>query len=515
MKQVILLLLCHLTVFWVVSTRPNIILILTDDQDHFHGNDTSMNAMPQANALLGDVGIRFSNFYVNTPVCCPSRSELISGRFNHNIRMPTSKGGCMHMNSNTKEYEANTIATGLQKVGYRTGLFGKYLNTHAWFCDKGVRVVPGWDRFFASCKGVYYYNTWNDQGVMITNDTNLCGPPNAAGTNYNTAIVGNYSVKWIREVAMKKDKPFFAYIAPHAPHVGQHGGGGADVTATPAKWYNRSDIFANIRAPRKPNYNFSATEHHWLIAQQKPIMPGFEEDWIDELMRNRWRCLLSVDDLIVDVIRALKDTGVLDNTWIFYTSDHGQNLGHYRLPSCKLNVYEHDVRVPLLVRGPGIRPNTTINALAGNTDLAPTILDLAGGQKAINPLMDGKSLVPLLLNKNGENVWARDTYLIEYNVLGNVQRGAPGFHHLVDSTHSNQYRAVRVINHEKGQNLLLAEFTNQSDWNFTGPTFTEFFDLVQDPWQLNNIAATAPSKLVDEMRERLHDLWTCKAASCP
>ena len=120
-------------------------------------------------------GASFSNFYVNTPVCCASRSELLSGRVAHNIRMPTPKGGCMHMNSNSTEWQANTVATGLQALGYRTALFGKYLNTHEWFCDTGVRVPPGWDRFFASCAGVYYGNTWNDQGKMITNDANLTG----------------------------------------------------------------------------------------------------------------------------------------------------------------------------------------------------------------------------------------------------------------------------------------------------------------------------------------------------
>ena len=164
------------------SGAPNIVLVLTDDQDHFHGsNDTSLNAMPRAHALLAQQGGTFENFYVNTPVCCPSRSELFSGRLNHNIRMPTPAGGCMHMDSNSVEWQTNTVATGLQAVGYRTALFGKYLNTHAWFCDAGVRVPPGWDRFFASCNGVYYYNTWNDQGKMITNNSNLTGPMNAEG----------------------------------------------------------------------------------------------------------------------------------------------------------------------------------------------------------------------------------------------------------------------------------------------------------------------------------------------
>ena len=405
-------------------------------------------------------------------------------------------------------------------MGYRTALFGKYLNTHGWFCDAGVGVPPGWDRFFASCKGVYYDNTWSDQGQMITDDPNLTGPMNANGTNYNTAIVGNYTVNYIRSVP--HDKPFFIFAAPHAPHVGAHGSGGAGVSATPAKWYDRPDIFPNVRAPRRPNYNHTPANMHWLIAQQKPIQPGFEEDWIDELMRNRWRTLLSVDDLIVGVVNALQETGVYNNTIIFFTSDHGQNLGHYRLPSCKLNVYEHDVRVPLLVAGPGIMPSTTINALAGNTDLAPTILEIAGGTAgAINPIMDGKSLAGLLMPTDvrfgGErSSLSRDTYLIEYNSLGNVSRGAPGHYHLVDSTRSNQYRAIRVINVSRGHNILFAEFTDLTDWNFErDDMFTEMFNMTSDPWQIHNVVDTADPKLVSELRNRLHTLWTCKVATCP
>ena len=157
-------------------------------------------------------------------------------------------------------------------------------------------------------------------------------------------------------------------------------------------------------------------------------------------------------------------------------------------------MYEHDVRVPLLVRGPGLTPGTIIDALSGNTDLAPTILELAGGASAVNPIMDGKSMVPLLqpayaaasgLPSSG--AWNRTEFLIEYNSLGVVERGAPvdcgrgkTCYHLVDSPHSNEYRALRVIDKARGTNLLFAEFTNLSDWNFEAPTlFEEYFDMVK------------------------------------
>ena len=96
---------------------------------------------------------------------------------------------------------------------------------------------------------------------------------------------------------------------------------------------------------------------------------------------------------------------------------------------------------------------------------------------------------------------------------GDVKRGAPGFYHLVDSTKSNQYRAMRIIN--ETTNLLFAEFTDLSDWNFDGALFTEYFDMTSDPWQIHNIADTAPASEVAELRATLHKLWTCKATDCP
>ena len=189
--------------------------------------------------------------------------------------------------------------------------------------------------------------------------------------------------------------------------------------------------------------------------------------------------------------------------------------------------------MPLLVRGPHIKANLSVVTISGNTDIAPTILDLAGGPDAVNPMMDGRSLLPLLLTRDAlaavdgsrdssrlRSVVGRETYLIEYNALGNIVRGAPKHHHLVDSTHSNQYRGIRVIN--ATHNLLLAEFTNQSDWDFEDDAgiFTEYFNLTMDPWQLTNLAfpgskaARTHAADIGELRKRLRALWTCKAESC-
>ena len=160
------------------------------------------------------------------------------------------------------------------------------------------------------------------------------------------------------------DKPFFVAVAPKAPHV----------AATPAPWYLTGTFIDALSSPRDPAYNASKellADHHWLIAQQD-IITEKQAQQIDNLFRDRWRSLLSVDDAVVGVMAALDELGVLDNTFMFFTSgaaqcccpfhrclvrrvahnslpchhallrctDHGYNLGQHRLPSCKLNVCE-------------------------------------------------------------------------------------------------------------------------------------------------------------------------------
>ena len=147
-------------------------------------------------------------------------------------------------------------------------------------------------------------------------------------------------------------------------------------------------------APRTPDYNASADAlagHHWLIAQQAAITPA-EGAQIDELFRDRWRTLLSVDDAVAGVVGALDELGALDDTYIILTSDHGYNLGNHRLPSCKLNVYDHDTRIPCSpCAQPGVRARRDVAAPGSNVDVLPTLLALAGGvAPAPGAVVDGR-----------------------------------------------------------------------------------------------------------------------------
>lgn len=312
-----------------------------------------------------------------------------------------------------------------------------------------------------------------------------------------------------------------AYIAVKAPHI-QDGPGFP--TAEPAPWYK--DAFPSVRAPRPASYNYTSPHYHWMIAQQPPITSE-QEQKIDALYRSRWQALLSFDDVVDSVVGELEKLGVADNTYFLSTSDHGYFFGNYRLAQGKWNAYEPDLRIPMVIRGPGIQPGSSFEQLASNVDVMPTILGLAG--VATPASMDGQSVAPLVVNSsdpavpaatrrqlvaevaaNGPASQWKTQQLIEYIGLGNVVR----YQHLED-TYNNTFLTLRVNQPPYG-NLLYSEFRDcRSDWNSNKPPyFVELYNLDSDPHQLNNIAAQSPASLLQQLSQDAQHWYRCKSTSC-
>jgi len=209
----------------------------------------------------------------------------------------------------------------------------------------------------------YWFHVVPSQGINTT--FNFSALP--MDRRYETAFLGNTTIQWIREAVLESPaQPFFAYIAPHAPHG----------LSIPAPWYNTS--FGVVAAPRPPSYGHWGRDHHWLVAQQTEPVTPLEEAQADKSYRSRWQCILSVDDLVVAVRSALDELKVTDNTYFFYTSDHGFHFHELRLGVGKWNVYDVDIRTHMFVTGPGIAPGSTLHSVAQHVDLAPTWLGLAG-----------------------------------------------------------------------------------------------------------------------------------------
>ena len=122
-------------------------------------------------------------------------------------------------------------------------------------------------------------------------------------------------------------------------------------------------------------------------------------EWIDQLYRDRLRSLLSIDDIIHDVIEYLIKYDVLNNTYILYTSDHGYHLGQWRIACSKQQMYETDIRVPMFMRGPNINWNAKTRSMVGNIDILPTFVDLAGIVLPNASIIDGKSWVGSIIDE--------------------------------------------------------------------------------------------------------------------
>jgi N-acetylglucosamine-6-sulfatase len=508
-------------------THPNIVLFLQDDQDEFLGGWTPM---VQADSLVASKGAMATNAFIHTPVCCPSRAELLSGRFFHNVRMPSPGGGCMHVDTN--KVNPVSFATHLQReANYTCGWFGKHMNAapHSpppgfdcpscyWFANGGGSDLE---------PGAFLNATFSDfaGGVAVPegkyHKTNgvYRADTNGEFAGYFTSVIGNKSIAWVRQVA-PGPQPFFVAVASKGPHV----------PSTPAPWY--ASAFSNDAAPRTPAYNASKEQlanHHWLIAQQGPITTR-QGETIDELFRDRWRTLLSVDDAIASMVAALTELGVLESTYIIITSDHGYNLGQHRLPSCKLQVYDHAVRIPTIIRGPGIREGSLMQEPISNTDIAPTILALAGLDGfGTQPPMDGRSFAELVVDPSDRALlpstrahferlrqdalppWRTYSY-IEYISLGNVTRTG----HLVDDPESNNYRALRFTSGApfgSGQ-LLYSEFTTLRDYHYESPNFIEIFDMESDPHQLVNLASQVPAAVKGQLHRMVKAKFSCSGRAC-
>jgi hypothetical protein len=184
-----------------VTARPDIVLVLTDDQRW----DT-MQYMPLTNSLLYAESVRFSNAIAAVPLCCPSRASLLTGLYAHNhgvIDNIPPYGGAPMFN------DSSTIATWLHEAGYRTGLFGKYLNYFYEIAPERP-VPPGWDQFYAflNNNGNYYNYSLVENGVTVAYGNRP--------EDYATAIIAEKAVEFI--TTADPDEPLFVYLAPFAPH---------------------------------------------------------------------------------------------------------------------------------------------------------------------------------------------------------------------------------------------------------------------------------------------------------
>jgi len=371
------------------SAHPNIVLVLTDDM-----TTSDLAWMPITQKLIGDQGATFDQSFVNDPACCPSRVTMLTGKYAHNTGVYSNggtNGGFETAHANGVEQD--TIATRLHRAGYRTGLFGKYLNGYPNSVSPEW-VPPGWSRWVSPVAG----DPYSEYDYALNVDGHLVDH-HAAPSDYGTTVYSRAARTFVRTSA-SRGKPFFAALTVYAPHL----------PAVPAP----KDVarFPKARAPRTPSFD----------QRDVSASPGFVRDLprfnkrtiseIDRLYRERIRSLQAVDREVGSLIDTAAKAGVLDNTYFVFTSDNGFHLGQHRLPAGKYSAYDTDIRVPLLVRGPGIAAGEHVQPIVGNIDLTPSFEAMAGVPRPTTN--DGKSFLGLAQDPGSASTWNRTGFLVEH-----------------------------------------------------------------------------------------------------
>jgi arylsulfatase A-like enzyme len=438
--------------------RPNIVFLLLDDVRYDDLVDHPFVRLPNIERLAEE-GATFTRFFTSAPLCSPSRAVFLTGQY------PFRNGIIDNGERAEQSHRIVTFPRLLRDTGYRTGFFGKWHMGHE---DDTAR--PGFDRWVSFVgQGAYFDPTLNIDGRTVKS------------SGYVTDILTDQAIAFIE--SSPKDQPFLAFVAHKASHPEVHPNR-VRTFPSPAR---DAELYAEEALPRAPNWRAPLTGKPALERPHEHGDPRSPAGGLpDDIVKGRLRMLSAVDRGVGRLRETLQKRGALDNTIIVVTSDQGFFYGEFGLAQERRLAYEPSIRIPLIVRYPGLAAaGSRPNVLVSNVDIAPTMLELAG--TAVPTDMDGKSIVSAV--RNGASA-PRDGFLIEYYSDGEFPR-----------VQGLGYQAIRTDRHK----FIRYRQLKGAD---------ELYDLQADPHELNNLALDADSgPLLQELNTRLDELLRGSSAS--
>ncbi|KAI3323033.1 Arylsulphatase [Xylariaceae sp. AK1471] len=452
--------------------RPNVVFILTDDQDV---QLNSLHYMPLIKKHLIEHGISFKKHYCTTALCCPSRVNLWTGKAPHNTNVTDVNppyGGYPKFVS--QGYNDNYFPVWLQQAGYNTYYTGKLFNAHT--IENYNSPYPGGYTGSDFLLDPYTYDYLNS-----TFQRNEEEPRSYEG-EYSTDVMAEKAFGFLDDAVRDlQNKPFFLTVAPIGPHsnvVFKEATPGKPRSIQfgepiPAKRHQR--LFEDVKVPRTENFN---PDHpsgaNWLL--DLPQQNQSNVDYNDHFYRQRLRALQAVDELVDGLITRLEDYDILDDTYVVYSSDNGFHVGQHRLQPGKTCGYEEDINVPLIVRGPGVASNYTTDIVTTHTDLAPTFLKLLG--IPLREDLDGRAIPVTKANIEATERTRREHASVEYWGFALTE----GVHQAMRRQH-NTYKAIRLSSAD--YSLYYSVWCNNEH---------ELYDMTVDPGQMRNLLAPSDSR---------------------
>ena len=447
-----------------MSRKPNILFIVTDDQrfDTIRALGNEEILTPNLDRLVKR-GMSFTHAHITGgtcgAVCMPSRAMIISGR------TPFHLEGC----GGNVPKEHTTIGEVLKNDGYETIGLGKWHSG-----------VPAYARSFTQGAKIFFGGMWDHWNVptcrfdptgkydnVVNFVVDFFNKNNILRQHCDEFDPGKHSSTLLTDAAIDmlnknagKDSPWFMYLAYLAPH---------DPRTMPEEFKRMYDPDC-ITLPE--NFQKTIDTNYPLMVHRDEHLAKYprEENEIKKHIAEYYGMISHLDFEIGRLLDALHESGEEENTVIVFTGDNGLAVGQHGWLG-KEDIYEHGVRVPLIMAGPGIAENARNSAYVYLCDIFPTLCELTGNE--IPPSVDGRSFASLLDGKHG-NVFREDLYLI-------FDKFVRGF---------------------KDDRFKLIEYRNGDDKK--RDSFTFLYDLQNDPWETENLAADPKyADLIRDFRRRM------------